>query len=213
MPETPDDRLVSHADTGVHPAAPVPSVEMTVQIVCKDLCDCSDCSRAERSFYLNFLGVAIGVIILCVGAIQLDQTIHVISGGYEDALCIAKAGESLTSDYCKYEDSETGFCYKYVSCCDYPVMAYRKIQAPNVSGTQLTMRARACAASKPCAAFYEWLKTDSSTTVKSTETTQNASLAFPCKYNTAKLVQNFESSNYCGASRFQVFGPLESGTG
>ena len=179
-----------------------------MQKVCKDVC-CT-CSPHERSYYLNFIGIAIGVILLIVGAIYLDQAVHSISGGYEDALCIAKAGENLTSDYCKYEDSQTGYCYKYVSCCDHPVMAYPKIQASNVSGLQLTMRARACATSNPCSAFYEWLKTDSSTTIPSTDKTQRA---FPCKYNTARLVKNFESSNYCGLTRFQVFGPLESGTG
>jgi hypothetical protein len=207
--ESPNHRLVSSlADTRERPAASEPSGEVTMQRVCNDMCTCSP---AERSYYLNFLGVAIGVIFLCVGAIYLDQAVHSISGGYEDALCIAKAGQNLTSDYCKYEDSQTGFCYQYVSCCDHPVIAYPKIQASNVSGIQLTMRARACATSKPCAAFYEWLKLDSLTTIQSTDKIQN--VAFPCKYNTARLVKNFESTNYCGLSRFQVFGPLESGTG
>jgi hypothetical protein len=76
----------------------------------------------------------------------------------------------------------------------------------------MNMRARACSASNPCAAFYEWMKKDP-LTVQSTNPAQTPSLRFPCKYNTARLVKNFESSNHCGLTKFQTFGPLEHGEG
>jgi hypothetical protein len=157
---------------------------------------------------LNILGVGVGIALLSTGAICLDQAVHTTASGYEDATCLAKAGENQTSDYCRYEDSKSGFCYQYVSCCDYPVMSYSKAQPSNVSGVKMSMRARACSASNPCAAFYEWLKSDSATI----QNPDKSSVTFPCKFNTAKLDKNWESTNYCVAL-FISFGPLLSGVG
>jgi hypothetical protein len=40
-----------------------------------------------------------------------------------------------------------------------------------------------------------------------------STITFPCKYNTAKLVKNSESSNYCGSSKLASFDHLTAGEG
>jgi hypothetical protein len=143
-----------------------------------------------------------------MGAIYLDQAVHTNAGGYEDATCIAKAGEVQTSTYQvsgKYGGDD------YVPCCDYPVMSYSKSQSTSsdASGVKLVMRARACSIEKPCPAFYDWLRSDSATT-QSTDK-QNSSITFPCKINTAKIDKNYQSVAFCPPS--VAIGPLLAGAG
>ncbi len=138
----------------------------------------------------------------------MDQAVHTTSGGYEDASCIAKAGEIITGDYCQYGGPYDG-CLKFYTCCDYPVIAYPKSQLSNGPGVNLTMRGRACSTSNPCAAYYEWLKKDPST-IQNNVDSQNSSLTFPCKYNTGKVGTSFEALNYCAV---RSIGPLLAGEG
>jgi hypothetical protein len=173
------------------------------------LSECAaDCAAFLCSSYMRgVLASGIGVVLLSVGGSNLDQTLHSFSGGYEDASCIAKSGENRTNNYCRYQ-AKGGGCLQYSTCCDYRVMIYSERQPSTGVSSEMIMHARACSALSPCAAFYEWLKSDPTTSPRDEST-----IIFPCKYNTAKLDKNFDSSNYCGASRFVTFGPITAGEG